>query len=414
MGRICHRQPAPRRARVGEDVQPPVPARVQPGPGVHALLDRLQLRPGRPGGGQVGQPHVVARGGALRGRDHQPAAVPADRDAVVVRLVPALAEDQHVLVGGRADRVQVHPAVKLLLTGRDLARRELADVIERLAARQPGHRGVAAAADRAVHRLAGYHIQHPQFRLLVPAGGQLVGEQPALLVRLPGIERGQPGRVQGRRVNEHPLRLPRGGRHQRPVFLPGQAAREELPRPAPDRGADVPGAHQLLEPGREPGPPGQPGLRAGPQRVLGPQPFLGFRARRVLQPAVRVGHAVAVQILDETGAAGRRIPRRRRRCGGRGGVGGSHDRTLSEHAARRVRRGGRGQFAVPPRRRYVCAGIASYAVIGSHTVLPRNPVLGGNQGACPDSRELARHTSACPPHQAGGGLATGTAAQRDV
>ena len=312
VGRIGHRQPAPRRARIGEHVQPAVPAHVQAGPGVHALLDHLQHRLTRRGGGQVGQPDIVARRRALGGGDHQPAAVVADRDAVVVRLVPAAAEDQRVLIGGRADRVQVDPAVKLLFTRRDLARRERADVVERLTTGQPGHRRVAAAADGAVHELTGHDIQHPEFRLLVPSAGQLVGEQPALPVRVPGIERGHPGRVQRRRVDQHPLRLPGGGRQQHPMLLPGQAAHEELARTPPGRGADVPGGHQLLDPGLQPGPPGQPGPRAGPQRVLRRQPLLRAGAGRVLQPAVRVGHTVPVHHLGEVVAARRGIPGRLR------------------------------------------------------------------------------------------------------
>ena len=46
---------------------------------------------------QVGQPQVVARRRAPGGGQEKPAPVPADRGAVVVRLVPALAEDEHVL-----------------------------------------------------------------------------------------------------------------------------------------------------------------------------------------------------------------------------------------------------------------------------------------------------------------------------
>ena len=267
--------------------------------------------------------------------------------------------------------------------------------------------------------LAGHDIQHPEFRFLVPSAGQLVGEQPALLVRLPGIERGQPGRVQRRRVDQHPLRFPAGGRQQHPVLLPGQAAHEELPRAAPGRGADVPGGHQLLDPGLHPGPPGQPGLRVGPQRVLRPQPLLRGGAARVLQPAVRVGDAVPLQILDEVVAARHGIPGRVRARARRGGAGGSHGRTLREQRTcggpcpGSGPGGGTGHLA--SRHAGVMSGRATPATLWlARTVLPWKPALSGNPGAYLDSQGLARHTSACLPHQAGGGLATGTAAERDV
>ena len=98
VGGVRHRDPAARRAVVGEHVEPPVPADPDAGLGVDPLLDHPEVGRGGIGFGQVGDPQVVARRGAPRRRDDQPPPVPADRDAVVVGLVPALAEDEHVLV----------------------------------------------------------------------------------------------------------------------------------------------------------------------------------------------------------------------------------------------------------------------------------------------------------------------------
>src|SRR6202011_1418738 len=66
-------------------------------------------------------------------------------------------------------------------------RRELAHVVERLAARQPGDGGVAAPVDGALHELTGHHIDDPQRPFLVATFRQLVGQQPSLVVRLPVI-----------------------------------------------------------------------------------------------------------------------------------------------------------------------------------------------------------------------------------
>ncbi len=379
--RVGDRQPSPRRTGIGEHVQAAIPPRVQAGPGVHALLDGPQVRRGRAGCGQVGQPQVITGRGALGRGDHQPAAVPADRGAVIVRLVPARAEDRRVLGVRGADGMQVDPAVELLFPGGDLARRELAHVVERHPARQPGHRGVPAAGDGAVHVSPGGDVHHPQHRLLVAGGGHLVGQQPSLLVRLPRVQRGQAGRIEGHRVDEHAFRLARPGGQQHPVLLPGQAAHEELPLAAPDRGADIAGFHQLADPGGQPVTRGQRRGLGGPQLVLGRQPVLGLLAGGVLQPPVRVGDPVAVQVFDEVKAPGRGVPRHGRRAGGRRVAGCCHARTLGERPRPAARTWAaaerRGTGCLPRRHAGVMSGrgrpvtlsLASAACATWHTVL---------------------------------------------
>ncbi len=102
LGRVGGQQPAARRVPVGEDVQHAVPAGPGRGLRIDVLLQHAQVGRGFPGGRQVGEPEVVARRGAGRRADDQPAAVQAHRGHVVVRLLPALAEDHRVVIGGPA------------------------------------------------------------------------------------------------------------------------------------------------------------------------------------------------------------------------------------------------------------------------------------------------------------------------
>jgi hypothetical protein len=87
------------------------------------------------------------------------------------------------------------------------------------------------------------------------------------------------------------------------VFLIGGAAQEELPLPAPDRCAHVPRTHQFADPRGQRQPARQGGGLLTHQRVLGREPGLAFAAGRVLKPAIRVPHEVAVQVLGEVEAA---------------------------------------------------------------------------------------------------------------
>src|SRR4051795_4218667 len=79
-------------------------------------------RGGRAAGGraaEVGQPDVVARRGADRGGDHQPAALPAGPHAEIGGRVAALAVHEVVALGVGAHPVAPHAAVELLLAGGD-------------------------------------------------------------------------------------------------------------------------------------------------------------------------------------------------------------------------------------------------------------------------------------------------------
>ena len=145
-GRRTHSRPRGASA-VGEQPQPAVARRPTAS---SARRRRPAPRPAGRRAVEVEQPHVVARCGAGAGGDDQPAAVRRHRAAVVVGRVEPLAPDQHVVGRVGADDVPPDPAVELLLARRHLARRQPADVEERLAAGHPGDGGVAAAVDRPV------------------------------------------------------------------------------------------------------------------------------------------------------------------------------------------------------------------------------------------------------------------------
>src|SRR5207247_2375623 len=116
---------------------------------------------------EVGDPHVVAGGGAeVLGQD-QPAPVVGHVDRVVGGGVAPVAEDEVVGLGVGAEAVEADPAVEGLLAGRHGGGREAPDVVEAgrsLAAAAaivggtppvppgagPGQRAVAAAAEGTV------------------------------------------------------------------------------------------------------------------------------------------------------------------------------------------------------------------------------------------------------------------------
>jgi hypothetical protein len=178
-------------------------------PGVHARVDPdLDLPQRTVAGrqGEVGDPDVVPRRRTGRRGHHQPPAVPGHRDVVVVRGVEAGAVNLHVGRRVGSDPVPPHPPVELVLAVGHRIRRQPPHVVELVATGQPGDGGVAAAIDRPLQPLAGGDVEHEEHRLLVAAGGQLVGEAIALLARLRRIERRRAGRVERARVDQDALR----------------------------------------------------------------------------------------------------------------------------------------------------------------------------------------------------------------
>ncbi len=309
-------------AGVGVHVQPAVPPDPGAGPGVRPDLHRLQVGGRQVGCGQVGDPQVVAGLRTARRADGQPPAVPAHGRRIVRGLVASRTEDQHVVLGWRAHPMQVDAAVELLFAGGHLAGRQPPGVVERLAARQPCDPGVAAAVDRAVHQLAGFHVHHPEQRFLAAPFGQLVGEGPAFLVRLPAVKRGPPARVDGDRVDQRPPAVRPGRARALPwiarvllwiegaqdgVLLAGQAPGEELPGLPPHWHPDVPGPGQFQDPFRQRGHSRQLLLVRAEQVVLGPQPRTRLLAVRVLEPSVGIADLMAEQILDEVEPPGVRV-----------------------------------------------------------------------------------------------------------
>ena len=209
--------------------------------------------------------------------------------------------------------MQVDAAVVLLLGLRHRAGGKSPHVVERLAGRapagaragQPGHRGVAAAVDGAVHVLAGGHVHDPQYGLLVAALGQLIGEQLPLLVGLPVVQRGDAGRVERYRVDQDAFgRGSPGGREQYGVIGVRGAAEKELAVTAPGRRPDRACPHELGDPRRQRVTARQGRGLLGEQRVLRRQPRARLGGIRVLEPPVRIPYHLSEDLLGDIQPAG--------------------------------------------------------------------------------------------------------------
>ena len=105
---------------------------------VDVSLDKPESRCLLGCGLQISEPQVIARLGALRCRDLQPATVTADLDAVVVGHRHAGAEDEDIGVRLGADRMKIDASMELLLRLREQFGGDAADVIEAITAGQPG------------------------------------------------------------------------------------------------------------------------------------------------------------------------------------------------------------------------------------------------------------------------------------
>jgi len=236
--RVGGAQPQVRGVAIGAQVELPVVPEVHVGLRVHTLLHRDPARLVQAGRGQIRDVQVVAGRSAAIRIHRDPAAVARDDDGVVVRLVQSVAEHERVLGRVGAEPVQVDAAVVLRLVVGHEVRGEPARVVEGLAVRQPRDLRVAAAVDRAVHEVAGGHVDHPQQRLLGAALRQQVRQQPAVARGVPAVERRRAGGVDGSGVDQRALDAVLTGRQQHGVLLAGRAAREETLLAAPDRGSD--------------------------------------------------------------------------------------------------------------------------------------------------------------------------------
>ena len=220
------------------------------------------------------------------------------------------AEHLDVRLRGLSHRVQVNPPVVLRLALGDRVRRQPPHVVERLAPGQPGDAGVPAPVDRPVHQLAGRDVKHPQQRLLVPAMRELIGEQPALLVRLPGVQRRPPGGIDRNRIDQHalagaasaspvPASSPRGpSSASRPECrAPGRPTfrkfhdlrRRERRAPGPDRAGcrTASSRARRAAPRTRPGAAPAPGRRTSPGRAGPP----GSPPRAIPRPRATPGSA---------------------------------------------------------------------------------------------------------------------------
>ena len=338
---VGHGQPVAGGAEVGVEVEAAVGPDVGVAGGVAALVDGHQP-PVAVGGGEVGDPHVVAGGGAEVLGQEQPAAVVGDVDRVVGGRVAPVAEDQLVGLGVGAEAVEADAAVERLLAGRHGAGREAPDVVQtrgvaclwRLTpplsgghppSPGPGQGAVPAAVDRPVDRLAGVDGHDPQRRLLVAGVGEEVGEEAAVGGGEPTVEGDGVVVGQGAGVDQDPPAgegVVAGGQDgQYRVLLVGVAAHHERPL-APDGRRGHQADRQLPEPAGQ-GVASREVVEEGTgQLVLGLGPRAGGGVVGVLQPAVGVGHGVAVEVLHNV------LPRR----------GGVPHRRMASGSARAMKR----------------------------------------------------------------------------
>ena len=245
---------------------------------------------------------------------------------------------------------------------------------------------------------------HPQLRLLVAALGELVGEQPALLVRLPRVERGQAGGVERHRVDEHPLRVPGSGGEQHPVLLAGRRRRKNWRSPRQTGVPTNPAAISSSIRRGQRGPGGQVrGLAAATARPR--RPASPWSPGWPGPPASDTGRPPEWPCRFSMSRGARRggSPRARPRDGAAGRAGFSHE----PHSKRSPARGPAAVAA--PSRRFPFTSLFTWRARRRYVSRGRPVRLCLATALC---AYLAHGASL--PHQAGGARATGTAAQRDV
>ena len=183
------------------------------------------------------------------------------------------------------------------------------DVVEGLAADEPGNRREAAPVDRAIERGTGLDVHHVHLGLLGATDRELVGEAVALLRGLPAVEGREAGRIECHRVDEDTLDAIGFDDVEDGELLAGLAAGDEPAVAPPVGGRDGTGPEESLDllGERVAGGP-RLALRLG-QVALGRGPLGGAGIVSGLEPAVRVGHRRAVHEVDMIGPVRRRVAR---------------------------------------------------------------------------------------------------------
>jgi hypothetical protein len=298
---IGDRQAVPGGVEGGVEVEPAVGPDVGVGGGIEALVDGEEA-PVAVGGGEVGDPDVVAGGRPEVLGQQQPTAVDGDVDRVVGGGVAPVTE--HQLVAGRvgAEPVEANPAVEGLFARRHLVGGKPADVVERRAIGRPGQGAVAAPVDGSVHHRAAVDRHHPQRRLLVAGVGQEVGEEGTVGRGEPPVEGDRVVVGQRAGVDEDPPAgewIVAGGEDgQHGVLLVGMAPHHEVPL-APDGGGCHEPHRQFPQPSGESVPGGDLVEEGADQPVLGLGPRPGGFGVGVFQPAVGIGDGVSVEVVDD-------------------------------------------------------------------------------------------------------------------
>ena len=241
--------------------------------------------------------------------EEDPAAVGRGRDVGDVLLCPALPEDERVALVRVAEDVGPHAPVVLLVTRRDGAFRGMARVVE--AAVDPRHRGALRIRDALREIAVARDVAHAERRHLVAAARQTVRDVAPVVRGVPPVERHEPVAIERVRIDDGAVRAAGAVADVEHVLLLVAAAAgvKELPRHRPRR-LEQPDGHELAQP------PGE--VRALRQRVedrarpgvLRVRPLADLGRGVLLEPAVGIGDALAVDQLDDVLAPGQRRPRR--------------------------------------------------------------------------------------------------------
>jgi hypothetical protein len=201
-----------------------------------------------------------------------------------------------------AEPVEEHRAVVVLLFVRDLALAGKAGVVEPGSIGEPCYVGSAGVGDSLTVDVAGRDIDHAQHALLRAVLGEAVGEQGAVFAGIPPVQRGGPLGVQRVGIEQHAVGAAAALAHvEHGLILASVPPLVEVPTAHRHRRAERADREQLRKAGPDGGPLRRRREPAFGERVLcfGPGPRLGAGA--VLEPAIRIGYALAEELVHHAG-----------------------------------------------------------------------------------------------------------------